>query len=254
MKKILFSFLIFVLLIGTSFVVFKNYSYFFSKKIDGVVINVDRVTELSGRVANSKTKDSQIHSYAIAIRSSKDGNIFTTSSEDRQWAVINNGNCVVARLYPYPPWNFKKSGTYHNARLEKLRDCEPQENSKTGHQNKRNNQQNLINNSQDNTDAAQLYQQHYINLKNYQYSADSRFMLWTIFYGKKLSKKIEDWSRNLPASDLDQTKNQKLILQQKKLEIAIKEFEKANSKNWESSKWEAFKQISLTEQMLNQNN
>lgn len=251
MKKVLFSFLFFVLLIGASFVVFKNYGYFFSKKINGVVLNVNRVTEINGIVAGSKANDSQIYSYAIAIRSSEDGNIFTTSSEDRQWAVINNGNCVVARLYPYPPWNFKKSGTYYNARLEKLRDCDSNEVNK----NYKNNSKPFVDsNNNDTVDSAQIYETHYQELKNYSYKPNSRFMLWAIFYGKKISKKIDMWSKNLPKTDLNNPKNQKMILQQNKLSIALNKFENSTAQNWEENKWEAFKQISLTQKMLDQKN
>jgi hypothetical protein len=64
-------------------------------------------------------------SFAIAIRDQK-GTIHTASAEDRQWAVVEKGQCVEAKFFPYPPWNLDKSGTFFGARLLKLYDCKSQ--------------------------------------------------------------------------------------------------------------------------------
>jgi hypothetical protein len=67
----------------------------------------------------------QIFSYAVAIRDSR-GEIHTASTEDRQWAVAQKGQCVEAKYFPYPPWQLDKAGTYHSARLLRLYECDGQ--------------------------------------------------------------------------------------------------------------------------------
>jgi hypothetical protein len=68
--------------------------------------------------------DEQIFSFGVAIRDSK-GEIHTASSEDRQWAVAQAGQCVEAKYFPYAPWELSNAGTYHGARLIRLFDCPP---------------------------------------------------------------------------------------------------------------------------------
>lgn len=84
---------------------------------------IDRVTQPSTIIAGSNAlPPSQVFSFAIAIRDLK-GDIVTASSEDRQWAVVDKGQCVQARYFPYPPWELDKAGTYNGARLIKIYDC-----------------------------------------------------------------------------------------------------------------------------------
>ena len=45
------------------------------------------------------------------------GEIHMASSEDRKWAAVTKGNCVVAAFFPYPPWRTEKGMTDHAARL-----------------------------------------------------------------------------------------------------------------------------------------
>lgn len=110
--------------IGGIFV--KYYSFIFSEKVEGVVERVERVQlnvalmQVQGAPGQSLSPD--LHSFAVAIKT-KNGEIKTSSAEDRQWAVVEAGKCAEARFYPYPFWNLNKSGTYFNARLIKYFDC-----------------------------------------------------------------------------------------------------------------------------------
>jgi hypothetical protein len=105
----------------------KNYSFIFSRKVVGTVTGLERIPVNMAIMQSGQGSlvPNQMFSFAIAIKE-KSGEILTASSEDRQWAVVEKGQCVEARYYPYPPWNFEKGGTYANARLEKLQDCTSQ--------------------------------------------------------------------------------------------------------------------------------
>ncbi|MCE3011014.1 MAG: hypothetical protein LW875_10420 [Proteobacteria bacterium] len=108
------------------FIFVKYYSFIFSEKIEGIVEKVERV-QLN--VSLMQVQDSPgtslnpaLYSFAVAIKT-KNGEIKTSSAEDRQWAVVEAGKCAEARFYPYPFWNLNKAGTYFNARLIKYFDC-----------------------------------------------------------------------------------------------------------------------------------
>lgn len=106
-------------------VVVQYYSFLFSKVVVGQVERVERVVvgaAILQTEVNAEARD-QLFSFAIAIRDRSSNEIFTSSSEDRQWAVVSSGQCAEVRLYPYPPWNLQKAGTFGNARLERLFDC-----------------------------------------------------------------------------------------------------------------------------------
>jgi hypothetical protein len=108
---------------GAAFVSFKYYGYIFAKDVKGVVVDVARVNQNTAIITgNGQVPAAQMFSFAIAIKST-DGEIFTASSEDRQWAVVKQGQCAEAKFYPYPFWELDRSGTYHGARLLKLYDC-----------------------------------------------------------------------------------------------------------------------------------
>ncbi len=112
-----------LLLISSAFIAVRYYSYVFSREIKGEIAGIDRVTQLETLIGTtSKIPASQMFSYAVAIRTPQ-GEIITASSEDRQWAVAEKGQCVEAKFFPYPPWELDKAGTYHGARLMKLFDC-----------------------------------------------------------------------------------------------------------------------------------
>lgn len=112
----------FVVLVGLGIVGINYYSFIFSKQVNGVVIDVQKV-ELSNTILTRQVGDlPYMHSFAIAIKINS-GEIMTSSAEDRQWAVVKAGQCVEARFFPYPPWDFQKAGTFFGARLLKLSDC-----------------------------------------------------------------------------------------------------------------------------------
>lgn len=108
-KKWLLSFLAIVVALGSGYVVIRYYSYVFAKSVEGRVVGVKR-------------EDRYEESYVVAIRTNN-GEIYTTHSEDAQWALVRVGQCARAKYFPHPPWNFQDSGTYFGAKLLNLRDC-----------------------------------------------------------------------------------------------------------------------------------
>lgn len=119
------SMIVLVLLLGLGWGFVNFYSYIFSRKVVGVIEKVERVdlnVSLLQQATASQKVSSDLFSFAVAIKEDT-GEIVTASSEDRQWAVAKQGQCVEARYYPYPPWKLDKSGTYFGARLLKLTDC-----------------------------------------------------------------------------------------------------------------------------------
>lgn len=114
--------LLMLILIGVLFVLIKYYSFVFSKNFAGQVAAVERVTEVTAIVGTRPMPSSQLYSFSLSLRLPT-GEMVTSTSEDRQWAVVRKGQCVEAKFYPYPPWELDKAGTYFNARLLKLADC-----------------------------------------------------------------------------------------------------------------------------------
>lgn len=109
---------------GLGFVSINYYSILFSKHVSGVVVGVERIEmPVAILTQGSQPPSSQVFSFAVAIQDSKSKEIFTASSEDRQWAVVSKGQCAEAEFLPYPPWNLSKKGTFFGARLVKLSDC-----------------------------------------------------------------------------------------------------------------------------------
>ncbi len=112
-------------LLGWGFVHF--YSYIFSRKVVGVVVDVKQIdTNVAfmplGGNQQEKLNPALYSAFSVAIKEAS-GEIVTASAEDRQWAVVHPGNCAEAIYYPYPPWKLDKGGTYFGARLEKLSEC-----------------------------------------------------------------------------------------------------------------------------------
>ncbi|MES3036909.1 MAG: hypothetical protein V4736_03300 [Bdellovibrionota bacterium] len=104
------------------------YPYIFKKRVDGEVLSVERVMDNQMIISGSRGVNPQIFSVAVAIKDQKTREIHTASSEDRQWAsataeLINKGICAEADMFPYPPWQLNRSGTYYGARLIKLYEC-----------------------------------------------------------------------------------------------------------------------------------
>lgn len=118
-------FLIFILAISLGLgVSIRYYTYVFATTVDGEVSAIERVIQQDTIITSGAQglRPDQIFSFAVSIRDKK-GVYHTSSSEDRQWAVVQKGQCVQARFFPYPPWELGKSGTYHNARLLHVFDC-----------------------------------------------------------------------------------------------------------------------------------
>lgn len=127
--RLMKALLVLIILFGMGYVFVAYYSYIFAKSVVGTVERIERV-ELNVsllQAATDKKGDSHIapelYSFAVAIREKNSSEIYTASAMDRQWAVATNGQCAEAKFYPYPPWNFEKSGTFFNARLIRLWDC-----------------------------------------------------------------------------------------------------------------------------------
>lgn len=114
--------LILVAIIAIAFIIVNYYRYIFAETVEGEIVGVERVTDPTMVMSPNITAD-QMYSFAIAIRDTKTGKIYTASTVDRQWAVAKKGFCAKAKFYPYPPWDLEKDGTYNSARLVELRDC-----------------------------------------------------------------------------------------------------------------------------------
>lgn len=119
------KFVLVLLIVGVLlWVVLANYSVIFSKTVVGQITSVERVeipVALLTRAEGNIT--SQVFSFAIGIKDTKTGEIYTASSEDRQWAVVQPGQCAEAVFLPYPPWQFTKKDTFFGARLVRLYEC-----------------------------------------------------------------------------------------------------------------------------------
>lgn len=96
-----------------------NWSFVFKQKITGEVVGVERVNSALTVLTDSNSKiNPQVFSFSVAIKDQHSGEIHMASSEDRQWAAVSKGNCVVAAYFPYPPWRIIDKGmTNKNARL-----------------------------------------------------------------------------------------------------------------------------------------
>lgn len=111
-----------VALMGIGYFGVTYYSFIFARNVVGVVMDVQKVEMTNAIVTRSASDLPYMHSFAVAVKETS-GEIITSSAEDRQWAVVKAGQCVEAKFFPYPPWDFAKSGTYFGARLLKLSDC-----------------------------------------------------------------------------------------------------------------------------------
>lgn len=116
--------LVLIVLVVVLWGVLVNYSVIFSKTVVGEITAVERIEvpmALLTRPGGDIT--SKVFSFAVGIKDLKTGEIHTSSSEDRQWAVAQKGQCAEAVFLPYPPWDFTKKGTYYGARLVRLFEC-----------------------------------------------------------------------------------------------------------------------------------
>jgi hypothetical protein len=110
-----------LIVLAAAFAGIRYYEFVFARDVQGQIVGVEHVMQPSAIITGNQIAP-QVFSFAIAIKE-KSGEIVTASSEDRQWAVVKQGQCAEAKFYPYPPWQLDRSGTYHGARLLKLYDC-----------------------------------------------------------------------------------------------------------------------------------
>ncbi|MEK2688513.1 hypothetical protein [Bdellovibrio sp. GT3] len=123
-SRILKSLIFIIVIVGVLWILMANYSVIFSKTVNGEVLNVERVELPVALIARSGGElNEKVFSFAISIKDTKTGEIFAATSEDRQWAIVQTGQCAEAVYLPYPPWELKKRGTYFGARLVRLSEC-----------------------------------------------------------------------------------------------------------------------------------
>ena len=115
-KKIIF---ILFVVIPFFWIFIWNYSFVFKSKITGEVQAVQHVAAEAVILNSSRPLNPQVFSFSVAIKDLQTNEIHMASSEDRQWAAVAKGNCVVAAFFPYEPWNLSKANTNRNARLLK---------------------------------------------------------------------------------------------------------------------------------------
>lgn len=116
-KRWLVGIIIFALLVGIATLYLIFFPYIHKREVIGPVSGVKSSLESTTLITSSKDPSDKIFSAAVAVKDIKTGEIVTGSTEDRQWGVIKEGQCVKALFFPYPPWNLQKAGTYNNARV-----------------------------------------------------------------------------------------------------------------------------------------
>ena len=114
--------LVIAIVIGVLAFLATNYEFVFRKTVTGQITGIDRVSQPTAILGSGAATPDVLFSFAVAIKDKK-GEFFTASTEDRQWAVVKQGDCAEVIFYPYPPWDLAKADTYHNARLKKLISC-----------------------------------------------------------------------------------------------------------------------------------
>ncbi len=112
-------FIVLLIVVPLFWILVVNYSFTFKSRVAGEVRAVEQVNVQAVIAQSDKPINSQIFSYSVAIKDLMTNEIHMASSEDRQWAAVQPGNCVVAAYFPYPPWRLSKGTTNHNARLLK---------------------------------------------------------------------------------------------------------------------------------------
>lgn len=126
-RRLLALILFILLFMGAGYVCVRYYGYIFAKTVKGKIERVEKVSPVESIITSGGgvVPASQLFSFAVAVKADNSNEIHTASSEDRQWAVAREGQCVEAKFFPYAPWQFDKAQTYYGARLVKLWDCQP---------------------------------------------------------------------------------------------------------------------------------
>lgn len=125
MKKAIVTMVLLIFVVGGLYTFINFWPYIFVKTVQGEVIKVERLMEPVAVLSRDGEPSNKVFSFAVAVKDQATGEIFTASTEDRQWAAVQGeGLCARAKFFPYPPWQFDKAGTYHGARLIKLWKCD----------------------------------------------------------------------------------------------------------------------------------
>ena len=124
-NSLLKKFFLVLVILAVTFVMTTYYSYIFARTVIGRIDNVARVTGVTAMIGTRQLTEGQLHMFSVSIRQ-PNGEMVTSISEDGQWAIARTGLCVKAKYYPHPPWDLKNAGTYFNARLLTMVDCDSQ--------------------------------------------------------------------------------------------------------------------------------
>ncbi len=122
-RRIGFVIIIVSFILGLGWFFYKYYDWIFSIKVNGEVLLVEKVSPQVAILTPADQIPGRAFSFAIKVRELKTNQIFSASAEDRQLAVVEKGNCVELELFPYPPWEIRKSQTWSNARVNKIYNC-----------------------------------------------------------------------------------------------------------------------------------
>jgi hypothetical protein len=124
-KRFLWLVILILVLIGAGYSSVRYYGFIFAKTIKGKIVKVEKVSPVGTLITGGGSVPAeQLFSFAVAIKADNSDEIHTASSEDRQWAVAQIGQCAEAKFFPYAPWELDKAGTYYGARLLRLFDCQ----------------------------------------------------------------------------------------------------------------------------------
>lgn len=98
------------------------YGYLNSRSVTGSLVSVARVAPDGGMIAAG----SDVLIARAVMLKTPNGEYVTFSTDDRQWAALENkdavGKCVTATIYPYSPISFGKDGTFYGGRLKHIAD------------------------------------------------------------------------------------------------------------------------------------
>ena len=84
--------------------------FFLNETIDGTVTSCQKLDA-------AFAEGSQIFSFSVEMDVNDE--IFNFSTEDRQFASIQEGDHIKVKIFKYPPWSFSKAGTYYGGRMLK---------------------------------------------------------------------------------------------------------------------------------------
>ncbi len=124
MKKVVSGIFVLLFVVVGVYGLLNYWPYIFAKTVEGSVLKVEKLMDPIAVISRNGDPSNKVFSFAVAIKAAVTGEIFTASTEDRQWAAVQTeGLCAEAKFFPYPPWQLEKSGTFFGARLLRLWSC-----------------------------------------------------------------------------------------------------------------------------------